>query len=131
MSRSVVFALVLSLASTTPALASETLLQSATRATQALAQAQALPSNAVEAKRGTAAVERYAETLTADGKRSRGRLQAAQAQQTQPGLEAAGMRKRTKLLIAIGSAAAFAAVAYAIDHGVTNSTPSTLNTRKD
>jgi len=112
MSRSVAFAVVLSLAGTTPARAGETLLQSATRAAQVLARADARPSgDAVESTR------------------SGGSVQAAQIQQ--PGLQSSGLRKRTKILIAIGSAAAFVSIAYAIDHNVVNSTPSTLGTRKD
>ena len=56
---------------------------------------------------------------------------AGQGAQQAPGLESSGMSKRTKVMIAIGAAAGFAAVAYAIDRGVVNNTPSTLGTRKD
>ncbi len=134
MSRLLVVALVFSLAATTPALAAETLLQSATRAAQALGRTQALSStNAVEAKgaRTGPAVGIDAEALAAAGSRSIGRLQAAQTQQTQPGLESAGLRKRTKIMIIIGAAVGYAAIAYAIDHHVVDNTPSTLGTRKD
>ena len=133
MSRLLVFALVFALAGETPALAAGTLLQSATRVAQAAARAEASPSSAVvvnawgaQTKGRTAAAERNAETWT--GTLSGGRLQA---EQTQPGIEAAGLRKRTKLLIGIGAALGFAAVAYTIDHHVVNNTPSTLGTRKD
>ena len=112
MNRSVAFAVVLSLAGTTPAWAGETLLQSATRAAQALARTDASTSReAVEATE------------------SRGGVQAAQTQQ--PGLQSSGLSKRTKILIAIGSAAAFASIAFSIDRNVVNNTPSTLGTRKD
>ena len=49
-------------------------------------------------------------------------VQAAQTQQ--PGLQSSGLRKRTKVMIAIASAAAFASIAYSIDRNVVNSTPS-------
>jgi hypothetical protein len=127
MSRLLVFALVFALAGETPALAAETLLQSATRVAEAAARAEASPSNAVQTKGDrAAAAERNAEGRT--GRLSRGRLQA---EQTQPGLEVSGLRKRTKILIGIGAAVGFAAVAYTIDHHVVNNTPSTLGTRKD
>src|SRR5437899_136948 len=115
MSRSLVVALVFSLAVTTPALAGETLLQSATRAAQALGRTQGLSStNGVEAKgaRSGPAVGIDAEALAAAGSRSMSRQQAAQTRQT-PGLESAGLRKRTKIMIVIGAAVGFAAVAYA------------------
>jgi len=58
-------------------------------------------------------------------------VRATQTQQA-PGLEtASGLSKRTKIMIAIGAAAGFAAVAYSIDRNVVDSTPSTLGTRKD
>ncbi len=113
MSRSVAVAVVvLSLAGTTPAWAGETLLQSATRAAQVLA-------------RTDTSASRNAGEATS----SRGGVQAAQTQP--PGLQSSGLRKRTKIMIAIASAAAFASIAYSIDHNVVNSTPSTLGTRKD
>ena len=46
-----------------------------------------------------------------------------------PTLSQSSMRKRTKLLIALGIAGAFAGVAYTIDHGVEDSTPSSLGQR--
>jgi hypothetical protein len=54
-----------------------------------------------------------------------------QSAHAEPGLEAAGFRKRTKVMIAIGAAVGFAAVVYAIDHGVVNNTLSSLGKRKD
>lgn len=112
MSRSVAFVVVLSLAGATPAWAGETLLQSATRAARVLARTD------TRASRGAVAATQ-----------SRDSLQAAQTQES--GLESAGLRKRTKIMIAIGSAVAFAAIAYSIDRNVVNNTPSTLGTRKD
>ena len=133
MSRMLVVALVFSLAAATPALAAETLLQSATRIAQALGRTKPLSSrNAVEAKgaRTDSAIGTDAAAL-ARGSRFIDRLQAVQTQPTQPGLESAGLRKRTKIMIVIGAAAGYAAVAYAIDHNVVDNTPSTLGTRKD
>jgi len=114
MTRSVVFALMLSLAGSTPALAGETLLDSAMRAAQKLARAD-----------GPISAKAVAGKASIDG------AQAAQPQQQVAGLEASGLRKRTKILIAIGAAAAFGAIAYSIDHRVVDNTPSTLGTRKD
>lgn len=63
---------------------------------------------------------------------SRQPARALQTPQQAPGLDAAsGLSKRTKIMIALGAAAAFAAVAISIDRGVVNNTPSTLGTRKD
>jgi hypothetical protein len=56
---------------------------------------------------------------------------AAQAGQTGPTLESSGMRKRTKILIAIAAGVGFGATVYAIDHNVLDVTPSTLGTRQD
>ena len=41
------------------------------------------------------------------------------------------MRKRTKMMIAIGLGVGFAAGAYTIDHHVLDVTPSSLGTRQD
>ena len=51
------------------------------------------------------------------------------ALQAQTTLAQSGMRKRTKLMIAMGIAAAFAGVAVAVDRGVEDSTPSSLGQR--
>lgn len=51
------------------------------------------------------------------------------ALQAQTTLAQTGMRKRTKLLIAMGLAGAFAGVAIAVDRGVEDSTPSSLGQR--
>ena len=56
---------------------------------------------------------------------------AVQSQQTGPTLESSGMRKRTKILIAIAAGVGFVATVYAIDHNVLDVTPSSLGTRQD
>lgn len=113
MRRSLVFALMLSLGHASGALAGpgprdadvaswrggETLLQSGQRITRQVAKATLL-STAFQP--------------------------ALQAQTT---LAQTGMRKRTKLLIAMGIAGAFAGVAIAVDRGVEDSTPSSLGQR--
>lgn len=53
------------------------------------------------------------------------------AQQGQPGLAASGLKKRTKVAIVLGLAAAFVGSVWTIDGKVEDSTPSTLGTRKD
>ena len=45
------------------------------------------------------------------------------------GLAASGLRKRTKLVLALAVAAAFAGTLYIIDHKVEDSTPSSLGQR--
>ena len=56
---------------------------------------------------------------------------AVQTQQTGPTLESSGMRKRTKILIALAAGVGFVATIYTIDHHVLDVTPSTLGTRQD
>jgi hypothetical protein len=102
MKRLVVFVAVALLTGPAPTWAQETLVESAMRAAQNLARTSPSPKTA-----------------------------RAQTQQQAPGLEATGMSKRKKLMIAVGAAAAFGVVAYSIDRGVVNNTPSTLGTRKD
>lgn len=99
MRRSLVFALMLLLGHASVAVAGETLLQSGKRITQQQA-AKTRPAPAVQP--------------------------ALQAQTT---LAQSGMRKRTKFLIAMGIAGAFAGVAIAIDRSVEDSTPSSLGLR--
>ena len=112
MKRSLVFTLILSLGHASAAIAGETLLQSAQRLTRQIAEARpASGSIALEAKRlRLDSVVQPA--LTAQGT-----------------LAQSGLRKRTKILIAIGVGAAFGGVAYAIDRGVEDSTPSSLGQR--
>jgi hypothetical protein len=126
MKRSLVFALLLSVGHGSAALAGrgphdadfaswggkETLLQSGQRITRQVAEARpAAPSIALDAKR--LRIERAFQP-------------ALQAQTT---LAQSGMRKRTKLLIAMGIVGAFAGVAVAVDRGVEDSTPSSLGQR--
>lgn len=112
MKRSLLFALILSLGHATVTMAGETLLQSGQRITRQAAEARpASPPNALAAKR----------------LRPAGAFQAAL--QAQPSLAQSGLRKRTKILIAMGVFAAFGGVAYAIDRGVEDSTPSSLGER--
>ena len=108
MSRLLVFALVASLGHAPAASAGETLLTSGTRIVQKLAHAQP------------------ASTSTA---RANERRSSAEVAQPDGGL--GGLRKRTKVAIALGIAAGFAAVAMTIDRKVENTTPSTLGTRQD
>ena len=112
MSRSLVFALILSFGHASVALAGETLLQSGQRITRQATEARpASPSNVLEAKR-----------LPIGGA-------LAPALQSQGTLSQSGLRKRTKIMIALGIAGAFAAVAIAVDRGVEDSTPSSLGQR--
>ena len=80
---------------------------------------------------GHASVALAGETLLQSGKRiTRQVAKAGPARAVQPALQAqttlaqSGMRKRTKFLIAMGIAGAFAGVAIAVDRGVEDTTPS-------
>lgn len=80
---------------------------------------------------GHAPVALAGETLLQSGKRiTRQVANARPSPAVQPALQAqttlaqSGMRKRTKFLIALGIAGAFAGVAMAVDRGVEDSTPS-------
>ncbi len=106
MRRVLVFGLVALLSNVPVASAGETLLASATRIVRDLADTQPLPP-------------------------ARAGRQVLNAQDSQPGIASSGLRKRTKIAIALGAAAAFAAVALTIDRKVENTTPSTLGTRQD
>ena len=106
MSRLLVFGLVVLLGQASVANAGETLLASATRMVRNIADTPSAPTT--RATRG-----------------------APLAQQDQSGLAATGLRKRTKVAIALAIAATFAAVAHTIDGRVENATPSTLGTRQD
>ena len=85
---------------------------------------------------GHASVAMAGETLLQSGKRiTRQVAETKQARAVQPALQTqstlaqSGMRKRTKLMIALGIAGAFAGVAVAVDRGVEDSTPSSLGQR--
>ena len=80
---------------------------------------------------GHASVALAGETLLQSGKRITQQVVKTQpapavspALQAQGTLAQSGMRKRTKVLIAMGIAGAFAGVALAVDRGVEDSTPS-------
>jgi hypothetical protein len=106
MRRLLVLGLVASLGNAPVAFAGETLLSSGTRIVRDLADTQ--PPPVVRAGRPV-----------------------VRAQDTPPGIASSGLRKRTKIAIALGAAAAFAAVAMTIDRKVENTTPSSLGTRQD
>ena len=112
MSRLFVCALILSLGNTSVAFARESLLESAKRAARELADADRPPVSAGEAKRLPPALN-------------------AQTQQTEPALVSSGLSTRSKILIAVAAAAAFAGVAYTIDQRVEDHTPSTRGERQD
>jgi hypothetical protein len=97
--------------------AGETLLTSAARLAREAAQTQ-VPSQTPA--RVATRVEKHASVLS----------YAAMAQ-AQPGLEASGMSKRKKIIIALVAGVGFAAAAYKIDHSVLDVTPSSLGTRQD
>jgi hypothetical protein len=85
---------------------------------------------------GHASVALAGETVLQSGKRiTRQAAETQQGRAVQPALQThttlaqAGMRKRTKLMIAMGIAAAFGGVVLAIDRGVEDSTPSSLGQR--
>ncbi len=108
----VALTIVASLATSSMALAGETLSQSAARIAKEVALEASAPAK-VMVVRGDAA-------------------RAAAAQQNgAPGLQQSGMRKRNKILLYLGIGVGFAAAAYAIDHNVVDVTPSSLGTRKD
>jgi len=126
MTRSLVFALILSFGHASIAMAGrgprdadfaswgggETLLQSGQRLTRQVADTRPAPVS-----------------VTLDAKRLRGDAAFQPALQTRPALAQTSMRKRTKLMIAFGIAAAFGGVVVAIDRGVEDSTPSSLGQR--
>jgi hypothetical protein len=108
-----VFTLILGLGHASVAVAGETLLQSAMRVTQQLEERQEPPV-------GNAGVTKWARTGFA--------LEAAQGEAR---LASSGLRKRTKILIAVAAAVGFAGTAYTIDRKNVDVTPSTLGTRTD
>ena len=101
--------LVFAIGHASPALAGESLLASATRLVR----------------------EAGSEAATAALRASPPRRVGAFAQASQGVVATSGLRKRTKLMIVVGAAAAFAGTAYAIDHRVRDVTPSSLGTRQD
>lgn len=119
MSRLLVFALIASLGNTSVVFAGETLLESATRLAQEVARTQ--PSPPASGAQAKSAAPGIVQAQTA--------RQHVNLQQGQPGLQSAGVGKRSKLLIAAGAAAAFVGVALAIDATVEDNTPSSRGDR--
>lgn len=121
MNRVVALALALSLGHTSFAFAGESLLQVGTRHVEQLARAEP-KSTAAPAATPAAAIVSIART---------GQSMATAQQGGPKTLQTSGVRKRTKMLIALGMAAGLVGSIYAIDGGVENNTPSTLGTRRD
>jgi hypothetical protein len=113
MRRTLVLTVVASLATSSLALAGETLSQSAARIAQQVA------LNTAVAPAGP--VVRTIDRATT----------SAAQQPGAPGLQQSGMRKRNKVLIYLGVGVGFVAAAYAIDHNVVDVTPSSQGKRKD
>jgi hypothetical protein len=67
--------------------------------------------------------------LTRQAAKARPSPTVARAEQSSTSIATSGMRKRTKILLAVGIGVAFGGVAYAIDQGVEDSTPSSLGQR--
>lgn len=120
MSRVLAGVLMVSLVNPSVALAGETLLASATRlAREVVATEASRPQNAVAGKQIAPAV--------AIGEKRK----ASRYQDTPRGLEASGLGRRSKVLIALGIAASFVGVAMAIDSRVEDNTPSTKGERRN
>lgn len=127
MRKLLVFALVGTLGNTSAVFAGETLLTSATRIAQEAAQSQPAPADTplTDGRRGTPLAS-HAQVWVAKVTPIPVRFQQGGAN-----LQSSGFKKRTKLMIGLGIAAAFVASAYTIDQHSENSTPSTAGTRKD
>jgi hypothetical protein len=127
MTRFLVLALVASVGHASVAFAGDSLLTSGARHIQQIARGQA-----ADAPTGvTAAAPLVAAPIPA-GMAVAIAKPAASAFQEAPGtLARSGMRKRTKILIALGLGLGFAASAWTIDHKVLDITPSSLGTRED
>ena len=113
MRRTLALTVVLSMATSSMALAGETLSQSAARIAQQVALESAAAPIAVTVAKKSASPR------------------AAAAQGQAPGLQQSGMSKRNKILIYLGIGVGFAAAAYAIDHNGVDVTPSSQGKRKD
>jgi hypothetical protein len=129
MSRVVVFTLVTSLASSSLAFAGETLVQSATRIAQDVAQAQ--PSSPSPSPSVAISRRDLLGATRADAWASRPSAPAVALQEAPGVLSKSGMRKRTKLMIYSAVGIGFVAGAWTIDHHVKDITPSSLGTRQD
>jgi hypothetical protein len=110
MRRAVSFALIVALGNAGVAFAGEPLLSVATRVARQTAERDSAPAKSVV--------------------RTTAQKSWAMAQE-QPAMSSSGLRKRTKLLIFLGTALGVTAAWYTIDHKVEDNTPSTLGTRED
>lgn len=120
MKRVVIFALVMACGSASSVRAGDSLLKAGTRHVQQLVESGAAADVGAAAGGATARRAGFART------------EASAAVQDAPRtLQGSGIRKRTKVLIALGMAAGLAGSVYAIDGRVENNTPSTLGTRRD
>lgn len=128
MSRLVVLTVIVSLGNASVALAGEALLGAATRVTREVARSQTGPQTTSAA--ATTVQKHWAGRSLAESMRVKESPSAALAQEA-PALSTSGMRKRTKLLIFLGTAVGIAAAAYVIDHKVEDNTPSSLGLRED
>ncbi len=123
--RPLVFALIVSIGSSSMALAGEGLLQSGSRIvaqavqTKATVDTQTATDTRSAGSKALALVNRIDRPLAAS---------STTAQQT---LSESGMKKRNKVLLFIAIGAGFAGAAYAIDHSVLDITPSSLGQRRD
>ena len=120
MNRLLVFALVASLGNASAAFAEDSLLKSGARHVQQIARVDSASST-------TAAIDSPRRCCRVD----REEMPRRPFRSARPDLAGSGMRKRTKLMIAIGLGVGFAASAWAIDHNVLDVTPSSLGTRQD
>ncbi len=118
MTRLLAFAVVATLGNAPVALAQDSLLKTGTRHAQQLARTAA------------AAPMSPAQPVGAPLRRP-GATPAAAAQPGGGSLQSSGLRRRSKVLIALGIAAGVTAGILAIDGGVEDFTPSTLGTRRD
>jgi len=126
MRRVVVALLIISLGQSSAALAGETVLGAAARIVREAAQKQT-PSAAKSAAVTQAQRVWTAPTLAAT---IRANESAALAQE-QGALSTSGLRKRTKIMIFLGTAIGIAGAAYVIDHKVEDNTPSSHGLRED
>ncbi len=122
MKRVLVLTVAVALVQSSVAFAGDGLLASATRVARAIAQTPA----ASTADRSRASAVSPGSTPAALGQAG-GPVLAQQA----PGLEASGMGKGRKIMIAVAAAVGFAATAYAIDHHVEDNTLSSHGLRQD
>lgn len=124
MNRLVVFALVASVGHASAAFAGPSLLTSGERHVQQIARDESVAST-------TLASTTLASPLAAGAAVTIGSQTGPALQVGQSTLAHSGMRKRTKVMIALGLGVGFAASAWTIDHHVLDVTPSSLGTRQD